>query len=95
MIMNTRHGVFTDILDDDGNVIKTEEEWYAEWLQTNDNKIDICPTKTLEKRVEELEQENKLLKQDNKMLSTQVEATTQNQEFIESCMMEMAGVVYA
>lgn len=59
------------------------------------NKIDICPTKTLEERVEELEQENKLLKQENKMLYTQVEANASNNEFLESCMMEMAQVVYA
>lgn len=59
------------------------------------NKIDICPTKTIEERIEELEQENELLKQENQMLHTQVEATTQNQEFVESCLMEMAQVVYA
>ena len=70
--------------------------------QLEKEQIDICPPKTLEERVEELEQENtllkqekNLLKQENKLLHTQVEANASNNEFLESCMMEMAQVVYA
>lgn len=52
------------------------------------NKIDICPVKTVEERLEEAEQENNLLK-------AQVEANATNNEFLESCIMEMAQMVYA
>lgn len=63
----------------------TEEE-IKEWEQSQ--RIDICPVKTVEERLEEVEQENNLLK-------AQVEANASNQEFLEGCIMEMAGVVYA
>lgn len=63
----------------------TEEE-IREWVKKE--QIDICPVKTVEERLEEVEQENNLLK-------AQVEANASNQEFLEGCIMEMAGVVYA
>lgn len=72
----------------EGEIVKTAKEVYQEWLEYEGNKIDICPVKTVEERLEEAEQENKLLK-------AQVEANASNQEFLESCLMEMAGVVYA
>ena len=99
-VLETEYGIFTN------NEVEgqTAQEVYQDWLNDNfdlidgqkvPKQIDICPTKTMEERVEELEQENELLKQENHLLHTQVEATTQNQEFIESCVMEMAQVVYA
>ncbi len=59
------------------------------------NKIDICPTKTLEERLEEAEQRLTESEEEKKLLKAQVEANTSTQEFLESCLMEMAEVVYA
>lgn len=59
------------------------------------NKIDICPTKTVEERLEEAEQRLAEKDQENKMLKAQVEANASSYEFLESCIMEMAEKVYA
>lgn len=76
---------------------QTAKEVYEVWLNkhcvfTNGEwelkQIDICPVKTVEERLEEAEQENKLLK-------AQVESNASNNEFLESCIMEMAQMVYA
>ena len=79
--------IFTPWLDDEGNILDNGEKVYQKWLK-NKEQIDICPPKTVEERLAEAEQENRLLK-------AQVEANTSTQEFLESCMMEMAQVVYA
>lgn len=84
--IKTEHGIFTDLKDRDGNVIKTAQEYYEWWLEQN--KIDICPPKTLEERLEEAEQENKLLK-------AQVEALNSTTDFHEELIAEMAMMLYA
>ena len=62
------------------------EEEYKYWLSQQEQ-IDICEEDRV-KTNEELTEENKLLK-------AQLEAATQQQEFLETCVMEMAQVVYA
>ena len=91
--IKTEYGIFTDLTDIEGNIIKTAQEYY-EW-QLEQNKIDICPIKTVEERLEELEKEKEQLKQENQLLHTQVEANATNNEFLEGCIMEMAQFVYA
>lgn len=71
-------------------IIKTAEE-----MREAENKIDICPPKTLEERLEEAEQKLAEKDQENKMLKAQVEANASSYEFLESCIMEMAEKVYA
>lgn len=62
------------------------EEEYQYWLSQQEQ-IDICEEDRV-KTNEELTEENKLLK-------AQLEAATQQQEFLETCVMEMAQMVYA
>lgn len=52
------------------------------------NKIDICPGKTVEERLEVAEQENKLLK-------AQVEILSELSDFHEELIVELANTVYA
>ncbi len=59
------------------------------------NKIDICPPKTVEERLEEAEQKLAESEEEKKLLKAQVEANASSYEFLESCVMEMAGKVYA
>lgn len=53
-MIETPHGIFTDLKDEHGNIVKTAEEVYKEWLENKDKQIDICPTKTTEEKLEEL-----------------------------------------
>lgn len=71
-------------------IIKTAEE-----MREAENKIDICPTKTVEQRLEEAEQKLAESEEEKKLLKAQVEANASSYEFLESCVMEMAGKVYA
>lgn len=54
--IKTEHGIFTDLTDREGNVIKTAEEYYDLWLEQKqiDNLTHI-------KTAEELTNENKQL----------------------------------
>lgn len=57
------------------------------------NKMDICSDSV--KTNKELQEENEQLKAELKTTRKQLQATTQQQEFLESCIMEIAQVVYA
>lgn len=81
--INTEHGIFTDLVNDSGELIKEAKDVYAEYLKQI--QIDISNTT---KSNEELTKENEKLK-------AQLEASVQNQEFVEACLMEMAQIVYA
>lgn len=77
--------IYTPQFDNDGNLKQTGEEYYN-YIQAN--KIDICPSKTIEERLAEAEQENKLLK-------AQVVALNGVTDFHEELIVELATVVYA
>ena len=42
-----------------------------------------------------LEEETKLLKEENELLKTQIKALSDNQTFLEDCLIEVGQVVYA
>ena len=65
----------------------TEGATEEEIEQFKDKQIDICP--------EDRPKTNEELTEENKLLKAQLEAATQQQEFLETCVMEMAQVVYA
>ena len=62
------------------------KEEYEYWLSQQEQ-IDICE--------EDRPKTNEELTEENKLLKAQLEAATQQQEFLETCVMEMAQVVYA
>lgn len=70
----------------------TKEE-ILEWEEQD--KIDICTSKTVEERLAESEQKLEEKDRENKILKAQIEANASSYEFLESCVMEMAGKVYA
>ena len=43
--IETEHGIFTDRVNMQGDVIETAEDYYARWLKDKENKIDICDEK--------------------------------------------------
>ena len=53
------------------------------------------PAPTTEDRVAALESENKTLKAENKTIKAQVSAQSEQMDFYEECIAEMASVVYA
>ena len=53
------------------------------------------PEPTTEDRVAALESENKTLKAENKTIKAQVSAQSEQMDFYEECIAEMASVVYA
>lgn len=67
--------------------IETATEEEVQQINTP-KQIDNCPQLTLGDKITILEHENSLLK-------AQVEANATNNEFLESCIMEMAQMVYA
>lgn len=76
----------------------------SEWVETATDEeieanktpqIDICPEKTIEERLADAEQKLAESEEEKKLFKAQVEATASSYEFLESCMMEMAQVVYA
>lgn len=94
MFLETEHGIFTPLYEYETfdietetyqgfKVVKTAEEVYKEWLENKDKPVVQEPTE-----IEALQKENKILK-------TQVEANATNSEFLETCIMEMAQMVYA
>ena len=106
--IETEHGFFTNNEVTGQTAQEVYQEWLekyyyfidGEWVKKE--QIDICPPKTLEQRLEEAEQklvetEQRLTEseEEKKLLKAQVEANTSTQEFLESCLMEIAEVVYA
>lgn len=89
-ILETDIGIFTD----NKALRLTAKEVYEKELKRREQ-IDICPTKTLEERLEEAEQKLAESEEEKKLLKAQVEANASSYEFLESCVMEMAGKVYA
>ena len=82
-------------------IIKTAQEVYDECLENKD-KIDICPTKTVEERLEEAEQklvetEQRLTEseEEKKLLKAQVEVLSNTTDFHEELFAEVAMKVYA
>lgn len=75
-------------------IIKTAQEVYDECLE-NKNKIDICPPKTLEQRLEEAEQKLAESEEEKKLLKAQVEVLSNTTDFHEELIAEMASKVYA
>ena len=51
--LETEHGIFTDLVNDEGEILKTAEEVYEGYLKQLEQ-IDICPSKTTEEKLEEL-----------------------------------------
>ncbi len=70
----------------------TEEE-IREWEEQD--KIDICPTKTVEQRLEEAEQKLAESEEEKKLLKAQVEVLSNTTDFHEELIAEMASKVYA
>lgn len=81
--ISTPHGIFTDLLDKDGQIVKTAEEYYEWWLEQTQNPPKKIPT--------ELE----MLKEENKLLKAQIEALNSTTEFHEELIAEMAMMIYA
>ncbi|PHV71918.1 hypothetical protein CS063_00100 [Sporanaerobium hydrogeniformans] len=89
-IIETEYGKFTN------NTVtcQTAEEVYQKWLADNFKLVDgeyIALTE------EEKQEQTKILsdKERIEILEAQLEASSQNQEFLEGCLMEMAQMVYA
>lgn len=78
--LKTEHGVFTN----NEFTGQTAEEVYEEWLN---GKVAPIENITIEEQLEQLKIENAKLK--GKIINL-----VENQEFIESCIMEMAQDVY-
>lgn len=57
--IKTEHGIFTDLMDRGGNVIKTAQEYYEWWIEQS--KVDTRPTLTDKERITKLEEEKSIL----------------------------------
>lgn len=71
-------------------IIKTAEE-----MREAENKIDICPPKTVEERLAEAEQKLAESEEEKKLLKAQVEVLSNTTDFHEELIAEMASKVYA
>lgn len=80
--IKTEHGIFTS-----NEIIgKTAQEVYENWLANKD--VTINPDIKNIKTNEELQAENDKLK-------AQLDAEKKNGEFLEDCIVAMAGIIYA
>lgn len=58
--IETGHGIFTDLVNDEGEILKTAEEVYEGYLKQLEQ-IDISPEPTTEERITKLEEEKSIL----------------------------------
>ena len=65
--IETEHGPFTDVVDEQGNVLQTAEEYYTNWLENKNKQIDICALK--EKKIQESKEQLAIWLANNPMLS--------------------------
>ena len=87
---------------DNATTGESAEEVFEKWKEENCKCVDgVWRRKTDEelKQIDICEEDrpktNEELTEENKLLKAQLEAATQQQEFLETCVMEMAQVVYA
>lgn len=87
---STNPAGFVNIEVEDGVVTAMEvnQEAYDAYVAANPAEPETDPKPTTEERIATLEAENKLLTQ-------QVEALSGQNDFLEECIVEMAGIVYA
>lgn len=69
--ITTEHGVFTELKDREGNIIKTAEEYYTWWLEKK--QIDILPEPTDQERIIKLEEEKSILAENVYQLASIIE----------------------
>lgn len=95
-IVSAHNGFVTIAEQSDGTVMVTPNTaaWEA-WKAAEAAKPKPEPEPTIEEKLAALEQENKQLKEDAKLLRAQVDAQTEQIEFYDDCIAEMAAVVYA
>lgn len=87
--------VFVEELTDGTLTIAPNTAAWEAWKAAEAAKPKPEPEPTTEEKLAALEQENKQLKEDAKLLRAQVDAQTEQIEFYDDCIAEMAAVVYA
>lgn len=78
--IETEHGIFTDRVNMQGDVIENAEDYYARWLKDRENKIDICDEPTAEERIAQLEADKEALAQNVYALAEVLEALLGGEE---------------